>query len=144
MKKISLALLLILASYGALIAQSSKDAAAIRKIMDDQTAAWNRGDLDAFMSIGYWKSDKLKFVSGDRITYGWQPTLDNYKKSYSSTALMGKLTFTGLEVEVLSKDSAFVTGSWSLAREKDNPKGKFTLLFRKFKEGWRIVTDHSS
>jgi ketosteroid isomerase-like protein len=127
-----------------LIAQTDKDSVAIRKIMDDQAAAWNRGDLDAFMSIGYWKSDKLKFVSGDRITFGWQPTLDNYRKTYSSTALMGKLTFSGLKIEVISKDAAFVIGSWSLARDKDNPKGKFTLLFRKFKEGWRIVTDHSS
>ncbi|MEQ1605928.1 MAG: DUF4440 domain-containing protein [Pyrinomonadaceae bacterium] len=144
MKTTALALTFLLISSISLLAQANKDQAAIRKIMDDQTAAWNRGDLDSFMSIGYWKSDKLKFVSGDRITLGWQPTLDNYKKTYSSTALMGKLTFSGLEMDLLSKDAAFVVGSWSLAREKDNPKGKFTLLFRKFKEGWRIVADHSS
>lgn len=144
MKNLIIALLFLIAFSTSLLAQSGKDAAAIQKIMDDQTAAWNRGDLDAFMTIGYWKSDKLKFVSGDRITYGWQSTLDNYKKTYSSAASMGKLTFSGLEIKVLSKDAAFVIGSWSLARDKDNPKGKFTLLFRKFKEGWRIVTDHSS
>lgn len=144
MKNLIIALLFLIAFSNSLLAQSGKDAAAIQKIMDDQTAAWNRGDLDAFMTIGYWKSDKLKFVSGDRITYGWQSTLDNYKKTYSSAASMGKLTFSGLEIKVLSKDAAFVIGSWSLARDKDNPKGKFTLLFRKFKEGWRIVTDHSS
>ncbi len=144
MKNLIIALLFLIAFSNSLLAQSGTDVAAIQKIMDDQTAAWNRGDLDAFMTIGYWKSDKLKFVSGDRITYGWQSTLDNYKKTYSSAASMGKLTFSGLEIEVLSKDAAFVIGSWSLARDKDNPKGKFTLLFRKFKEGWRIVTDHSS
>lgn len=144
MKKFAFASLFLIALCFPVLAQSEKEQASIRKIMDDQAAAWNRGDIDAFMSIGYWKSDKLKFVSGDRITYGWQSTLDNYKKTYSSTALMGKLTFSGLEIDVLSKDAAFVIGSWSLAREKDNPKGKFTLLFRKFKEGWRIVTDHSS
>ncbi|MGE3465456.1 MAG: nuclear transport factor 2 family protein [Pyrinomonadaceae bacterium] len=125
------------------LAQPNKDAHAIRKVMDEQTAAWNRGDLEGFM-FGYWKSEKLKFVSGDKITYGWQSTLDNYKKTYGTRALMGTLTFTGLEIEVLSKDAAFVTGSWHLKRENDEPKGKFTLLFRKFKEGWRIVTDHSS
>lgn len=125
-------------------AQTDKRAIAIRKIMDDQAAAWNRGDLDAFMSIGYWRSDKLKFVSGDRITYGWQQTLDNYKKTYATKELMGTLTFSELEVEIISKDAAFVTGSWHLKREKDDPKGKFTLLFRKFKQGWRIVADHSS
>lgn len=138
-------LLVITIAFAATIgAQSDKSAVAIRKIMVDQTAAWNRGDLDAFMSIGYWRSDKLKFVSGDRITYGWQQTLDNYKKTYATKALMGTLTFSELEIEIISKDAAFVTGSWHLKREKDDPKGKFTLLFRKFKEGWRIVADHSS
>lgn len=124
-------------------AQSSSAARAIRKVMDEQVVAWNKGDLDGFMQ-GYWRSDKLKFVSGDRITYGWQATLDNYRKTYGSPGMMGKLTFSGLEITLLSRDAAFVVGSWSLVREKDNPKGKFTLLFRKLKAGWRIVTDHSS
>jgi ketosteroid isomerase-like protein len=144
MKNILLTTLILLISAISLVAQSNKDAAAIRKIMDDQDAAWNRGDLEAFMSIGYWKSDKLKFVSGDKITYGWQQTLDNYKKTYGTPDKMGKLTFSNLEIELLSKDAAFVTGSWHLKREKDAPQGKFTLLFRKLKEGWRIVVDHSS
>jgi len=125
-------------------AQTDKSAVAIRKIMDDQAAAWNRGDLDAFMSIGYWRSDKLKFVSGDRITYGWQQTLDNYKKTYATKDLMGKLDFSEREIEVESKLAAFVTGSWHVKGDKDDPKGKFTLLLRKFNEGWRIVADHSS
>ena len=126
-----------------LYAQSDKDADAIRKVMDDQAVEWNRGNIDAFM-VGYWRSEKLVFVSGDRVTRGWQQTLDNYKKTYGTKELMGKLTFSDLETTVLSKDAAIVLGSWSLAREKDNPKGKFTLLFRKFKEGWRIVMDHTS
>jgi ketosteroid isomerase-like protein len=123
---------------------SQKPEAEIRKIMDDQAAAWNRADIEGFMAIGYWRSEKLKFVSGDKVTLGWQQTLDNYKKTYGTGALMGKLTFSDLDITILSKDAAYVVGSWSLAREKDNPKGKFTLLWRKFKEGWRIVSDHSS
>lgn len=144
MKNLVLTALILLVSAISLLGQSSKDARAIRKLMDDQAVAWNRGDLEAFMSIGYWRSDKLKFVSGDRITYGWQPTLDNYRKTYGSPEKMGTLTFSDLEIEVLSKDAAFVTGSWHLKRAADAPKGKFTLLFRKFKVGWRIVADHSS
>ena len=116
---------------------------AIRKVMDEQAAAWNRGDIEGFMQ-GYWRSANLKFVSGDRVTRGWQQTLDNYKRSYPDKAAMGTLTFSDLEISVLSKDAAFVVGSWSLQREKDRPHGKFTLLFRKFKEGWRITADHSS
>lgn len=144
MKKTVLALSLLLISSISLLAQNTKDSSAIRKLMDEQAAAWNRADLQAFMEIGYWRSEKLKFVSGDKITLGWQQTLDNYKKTYGTGDKMGKLTFSDLDITILSKDAAFVVGSWSLAREKDNPKGKFTLLFRKLKEGWRIVADHSS
>ena len=124
-------------------AQNDQAAESIRKVMVDQAAAWNQGNIDEFMK-GYWNSDKLIFVSGDRITRGWQPTLDNYKKNYNSRAMMGTLTFSDLEFNILSKDAAVVLGSWSLAREKDNPHGKFTLTFRKFKEGWRIIMDHTS
>jgi len=121
----------------------SRSEADIKKVMTDQAEAWNRGDIDAFMG-GYWNSDKLVFVSGANVTRGWQPTLDRYKKTYDTRAKMGTLTFSELEITVLSKDSAVVLGSWSLARESDNPHGKFTLIFRKFREGWRIVMDHTS
>lgn len=117
--------------------------AEILKVMEDQTAAWNRGDIDAFMK-GYWNSANLVFVSGENVTRGWQPTLDRYKKSYDSKAKMGALKFSDVEINVISKNAAVVLGSWSLTREKDNPKGKFTLIFRKFKDGWRIVHDHTS
>ena len=123
--------------------QRAKIDTDIRSVMNEQTTAWNRGDIDAFMK-GYWNSEKLVFASGDGVTRGWQPTLDRYKKSYDSRAKMGTLTFSDLEVNVISKDAAVVLGSWSLAREKDNPHGKFTLIFRKFKDGWRIVHDHTS
>ena len=122
--------------------QSTKIANEIREVMNTQAADWNRGDVDAFMK-GYWKSDRLVFVSS-RVTRGWQPTLDNYRKSYPTKEAMGTLTFSDLEITVLSKDAAVVLGSWALQRANDNPKGKFTLIFRKFKEGWRIVHDHTT
>ncbi|HMJ08936.1 MAG TPA: nuclear transport factor 2 family protein [Pyrinomonadaceae bacterium] len=124
-------------------AQTATAETAIRAVMNDQAAAWNRGDIDGFM-LGYWNSEKLVFVSGDTVTRGWQPTLDRYKKSYDSKAKMGTLTFSDLEITTLSKDAAVVLGSWSLARAGDHPHGKFTLTFRKFKDGWRIVMDHTS
>ena len=123
-------------------AQNSKAADDIRAVMERQVADWNRGDIDAFMK-GYWNSDKLVFVSS-KVTRGWQPTLDNYKKSYPNKEAMGTLTFSDLEITVLSNDAAVVLGSWSLQRSSDNPKGKFTLIFRKFKEGWQIVHDHTT
>ena len=123
--------------------QKTKIAADIRALMDEQVAAWNAGDVDGFMK-GYWNSEKLVFISGDNVTRGWQPTLDRYKKSYESRAKMGVLKFSDLEVTVISNDAAIVLGSWALTRAGDNPHGKFTLTFRKFKEGWRIVMDHTS
>jgi ketosteroid isomerase-like protein len=139
--------LLILAFPAALAAQSQKESSKIESqilaVMDAQVAAWNRGDIEGFMT-GYWKSDKLVFASGSEVTRGWQTTLDRYKKNYSSREKMGALKFGDIEINVLSKDAAVVLGSWSLARANDNPKGKFTLIFRKTKDGWRIVHDHTS
>ena len=143
MKTTALAFLILLTISTSIFAQTDKRSTAIRKVMDDQAVAWNRGDINAFM-IGYWRSEKLTFISGTDVTRGWQPTLDRYKTTYDSRAKMGVLTFTDLEITVLAKDAAVVLGSWSLARDKDNPKGKFTLIFRKFKDGWRIVMDHTS
>lgn len=117
--------------------------AEIRAVMDTQVRAWNSGDIEGFMQ-GYWKSEQMIFVSGDNISRGWQAALDRYKKNYDSKAKMGVLTFSGLEINILSKDSATVLGSWALQRESDNPKGKFTLIFRKFKDGWKIIHDHTS
>ncbi len=125
------------------VAQNSKAESDIRAVMTEQAAAWNRGDIEGFMR-GYWNSEKLAFISGNTVSRGWQATLDRYKKSYDSREKMGVLTFSDLEITVLSKDAAVVLGSWSLARAKDEPHGKFTLNFRKFKEGWRIVMDHTS
>ncbi len=146
MKLILISILTILAA-SAVFAQSdrqkAKISAEIEKVMDDQSKAWNRGDIEAFMA-GYWRSDDLVFISGDNITRGWQATLDRYKKSYDTREKMGTLKFSVLEFTVLSKDAAVVLGSWELTREKDSLKGKFTLTFRKHKEGWRIVMDHTS
>ncbi len=93
---------------------------------------------------GYWNSPDMKFVSGENVARGWQAALDRYKKSYDSKEKMGVLTFSDLEITLLSKNAALVLGNWALEREPDNPKGKFTLVFRKFKDGWKVIHDHTS
>ena len=146
MKQILTLALIVLAaaSIGAQSdSQKEKIAVEITKLMNDQSDAWNRGDIDEFMA-GYWRSEKLVFISGENVTRGWQPTLDRYKKTYNTREKMGTLKFSDLEFTFLTKDAAVVLGSWELKREKDNPKGKFTLTFRKRREGWRIVMDHTS
>ena len=120
-----------------------KAANAIKAVMDAQAAAWNRGDLEGYMD-GYDRSSNTEFVGGDTITRGWQTVLDRYRKNYSSREKMGVLTFSDLEITILSKDAALVLGRWHLKRANDDPHGTFSLLFRKTKAGWRIVHDHSS
>jgi ketosteroid isomerase-like protein len=117
--------------------------AAIRAVMARQEAAWNRGDLEAFMD-GYWRSDSLQFIGSRGLTYGWQQTLDNYRKGYPDRAAMGTLTFTLLRVELLSRKSAFVVGKWHLKRAAGDLSGHFTLLWKKIKGEWVVVADHSS
>src|SRR5580765_3537181 len=124
-------------------AAETKSRAAIRAVLDAQAAAWNRGDIDGYMD-GYDRSPNTEFVSGDRINRGWQAVLDRYKKSYDTREKMGTLSFSDLEITVLSKDAALVLGRWRLQRASDEPHGTFTLLFRKTKAGWRIVHDHTS
>ena len=116
---------------------------AVRGVMNDQVKAWNEGNVEAYMN-GYYKSDSLRFASGGTITLGWQFVLDRYKKRYSSRALMGQLTFSDLDVTIVSPDAAIAFGKWQLQRENDSPGGLFTLLFRKTDQGWRIVHDHTS
>ena len=122
--------------------QKTEIKADITKVMTEQTAAWNKGDIDGFMK-GYWKSEDLIFVSSV-VTRGWQQTLDRYKKSYNTKEKMGTLTFSDLEIDVLSKDSAKVLGSWVVATNDKASGGKFTLIFKKFRDGWKIVHDHTS
>ena len=116
---------------------------AIRAVLDAQAAAWNRGDIEGYMN-GYDRSPNTEFVGADSITRGWQDVLDRYKKRYDTREKMGVLTFSDLEITMLSKDAALVLGRWRLKRANDEPHGTFTLLFRKRKAGWRIVHDHSS
>ncbi|MEP6924255.1 MAG: nuclear transport factor 2 family protein, partial [Pyrinomonadaceae bacterium] len=106
----------------------------IRTVLDDQVAAWNKGDLEGFMK-GYWNSPDTTF-SGKSLTRGWQTVLDNYKKNYDTPEKRGVLSFSNLAINVLSKDSAYVIGEWEI-KSAINPKGRFTLVFRKTKDGWR-------
>lgn len=124
-------------------AAQSKDETAIRQLLVEQTNAWNRGDVEGFMN-GYWQNDSLMFIGKSGITYGWNNTLNNYKKGYPDTAAMGKLVFTIISIKNLSPEYFHVVGKWHLQRSIGNIEGHFTLLFKKIKERWVIIADHSS
>jgi ketosteroid isomerase-like protein len=123
--------------------KSSAAIAAIRAVLNTQRDAWNRGDIEGYMD-GYDRSDKTVFISGDNVTRGWQTVLDRYKKTYDTRDKMGVLTFSDLEITLLSADSATVLGRWALKRANDDPHGRFTLIFKRTNKGWRIVHDHTS
>jgi len=124
-------------------AQKSNEKQKILDVLENQRIDWNKGDVEAYMQ-GYWKSDSLLFVGKSGPTYGWQKTLENYKKGYPDKSAMGFLTFGIKKVELIAKDQAFVLGSWNVKREKDELKGYFTLLLRKIEGVWKVVVDHSS
>ena len=115
----------------------------IRAIMDEQVAAWNRGDIEGYMH-GYWESDSTVFTSGGTQTKGYSEVLSRYKQHYDTRKKMGELSFRELVIQLLSPTVAVATGIWQLSRDSDKPWGRFTLIFEKKPEGWRITHDHTS
>ena len=139
-------LAILLPLFSSLTLFSADDVSpAVQRVLTLQQEAWNRHDLEAFM-YGYWNSPQLTFFSGARETSGWQPTLDRYRQNYQSSGKeMGKLEFSELSIKPLGRDAAFVRGAWKLTMsDGKTPHGLFTLIFRKFPDGWKIVHDHTS
>jgi ketosteroid isomerase-like protein len=133
-----LAILWITVSY----AQKAEEG-LIRNLLSQQTEAWNRGDIDGFMQT-YWQSDSLMFVGKEGITWGWQNTLDRYKKSYPGKEAMGQLSFEIVQIKKLSKEYFFVVGKWMLKRNAGDLSGHYNLLIKRINGEWKIITDHSS
>ena len=121
----------------------SGDETEVRNVLAKQNAAWNRGDVEAFM-VGYWENDSLMFIGKSGVTYGYKNTLANYKKNYPDTTVMGKLTFTLIQVKQLSPEYFHVTGKYYLTRTIGDASGHFTLMFRKINGKWVVISDHSS
>lgn len=139
-KSILIAILLLFLIPG--LTQST-DETEIRNLLHEQTLSWNKGDIDHFM-LGYWNNDSLTFIGKSGVTYGYRPTMANYKKNYSDSSKMGKLFFDILQIKKLSPEYYFVLGKWFLKRSAGDVGGFYTLLFRKIKGQWKIVSDHSS
>ena len=123
--------------------QPPNSVAEIQSVLTAQQDAWNRGDIDAFMN-GYARSASTVFVSEDEVRRGWETVRERYRVKYSDRAKMGTLSFSDIEVAMLSPDAAVVLGRWRLKRANDEPHGRFTLIFKRLPEGWRIVHDHTS
>ncbi len=123
--------------------EQNADRDAIRMVLVAQQAAWNRGDVDAFL-LGYWQSPELTFSGSSGVSRGWDGVRARYKKNYPDRAAMGELDFSELEFRFLGPDAALVLGKWHLKREQGDVGGIFTLVWQRFPEGWKIIHDHTS
>ena len=139
MKRLTLSIIILFFCIGT----HTQDKQAIIKLMNDQQTAWNKGDIDGFMT-GYWKSDSLVFVGKTVPVYGWQGTIARYRKTYPDKATMGQLNFTIIKLDVLDPNNAFMLGGWHLKRDAGDVGGYFTLWFKKIDGEWKIVCDHTS
>ena len=134
--------LVFILSAGMCMAQSKQEQ-KIKEVLSRQTLSWNRGDIEGFMQT-YWKSDSLMFIGKSGVHFGWQETLDNYKKGYPDTASMGQLSFDLIKIKKLSRRYYYVVGKWMLKRSMGDLSGHYDLVLRKMKGRWVIIADHSS
>lgn len=147
MRRVTLSLLCSMICFCALATGSAQNSVReeIRRVLDAQASAWNKGDLETFMET-YWNSENLTFFSGDQPVKGWRNTLDRYRKRYQAEGQeMGRVTFSEIEIELLGEEAGFVRGRWALSRSgQPDAGGLFTLLVRRFEDGWKIIHDHTS
>jgi ketosteroid isomerase-like protein len=136
---------LLITSPGLGQADEEGSAEAVRAVLDRQVADWNKGDLDGFLA-GYWNSPKVVFQSGGQRYDGWEAMRDRYRRRYQAEGrAMGRLAFSGLDVEPMGPEAVLARGRWQLTMpDGSTPGGLFTVVFRKFPEGWKIVHDHTS
>ncbi|MHA7872109.1 MAG: YybH family protein [Hyphococcus sp.] len=117
-------------------------AAVVAATLRAQAAAWNEGDLDAFMEA-YWKSDDLAFVSDGKVTRGWSATMKRYRDRYAKDSGLGRLSLENMNVMVVTDDVAVATGRFALAHGEAGGSGHFSLTLRRMNGVWRIVHDHT-
>lgn len=139
--KIRLAVLCLLFSF--FLHAQDKEKNAIKQLLAAQTKSWNRGDIEDFMQT-YWKNDSLMFIGKTGVHFGWQETLNNYKKGYPDTTAMGQLSFSIIQIKKLSPEYFYVVGKWMLKRTIGDVSGHYDLLLKKIKGKWYIIADHSS
>jgi len=138
-------LILVFVFSSTVLFSQNKDFKTIEKLLAVQSESWNKGDIDGFMQT-YWKSEELQFIGSSGVVYGWQGTLDRYKRTYPDKATMGHLTFNLINVDKRSRKVISVVGKWHLKRDekKGDLEGHFLLILKKIKGKWLIVADHSS
>lgn len=143
MKKLLLLICVVTTFYCNAQTPGSKDKDAILKVLKKQRLAWSDNNIEKFME-GYWKNDSLKFYGSNGITYGWENTLERYKKAYPTKEHTGKLNFKINDISKISDDAYYVMGEYHLKREVGNADGIFMIILKKINGKWKIIADTSS
>lgn len=138
MKNLFIITLLLLACTS----QQSIDVVEVRSVIQNQQLAWNKGLINDFMD-GYWNNAEMKFITKNGVRKGWNETLKSYKKSYPTKEKMGELLFTDLQIDAISQEIAHATGNWNINYPKDTIGGHFSLVFKQFRNGPKIIIDHT-
>jgi len=119
---------------------------AIRTLLKNSEAAWNRGDLAAFAS-DYEDSPETTFIGREITRGGTRAILERYQRGYPNREAMGKLAFSEIDIRTLAADVALASGKYELKRAVaagGDASGRFTLNLRRPAAGWKIIHDHSS
>lgn len=125
------------------LAQPDNDVEQVKAFLQQQQAAWNRADIEAFMAT-YWQSEDLQFGGSDGFIFGWENTLERYKRKYPDAEAMGQLTFDIIKIRKIQRNMILIGGKFTLIRKNDIPTGFFTLIWKKIKGEWKIIADHTS
>ena len=142
MKNVLLFILVVCISCSSPDTDHEKIKQEIQIILNEQTNAWNAGSIEGFMDY-YWHSEEFTFQTGNQRVQGWDALFARYQNNYSGEN-QGKLRFTDLKINVLSNEHAYVLGRWNVTLEDTSKQGLFTIIFKQFPEGWRIINDHTS
>jgi len=123
-------------------AQGKSTDASIRAALAMQEAAWNKGDMDTFVT-SYKNSPDILFI-GSKINKGYAAMVARYRASYPTREAMGTLTFSEVEVQPLGPGFATATGKFHLKRTAaggGDAGGSWMLVFEKTPQGWKVVRD---
>jgi len=107
-------------------------------------AAWNRGDLDAFMA-DYIQDGTTTFQGSDGLLRGFDAIRERYAPSFEQGAERDSLRFEDFHVRSIAPSLILVTARYILYRDQETTSsGPFTLVMEQHPDGWKITHDHSS
>jgi len=105
-------------------------------------AAWNRGDLDGFVSDYAFDAT---FVTKDSVIHGRPAIRARYAPRFAPGGVRDSLSFQALEVDPLGPDALNAIAYYVLQRgDSVVARGPTSLVMRRIGGRWWIVHDHSS